>query len=594
MSENDVNLYVPKSTQSNTLAELEYVMKRVAEHFEHDDVSYYLHFKKYYKKYLDETYGINYLLDIRIQWQPDELEQFHGWLIRNNPPGRKDAIAEGTIGQLISRGSQLMIWAYDNHYIEKAVRRPYTGTPSRDTMRRAAYTDEECAEILTKIRPQLALAESLARGYQPTGFGNDPRNLPQHQWDKNSLVWVFENILNCMPVTASSLLTLDSKMSCVKNYILKEFGSINAWYRALGVFPHLRSDIMSALTLKLASETGLNAESILGLQRDCFVDEDGLTGQPHIRYWKKRGNGELLFPMTLMDGDLVSVDQPLKPKQSSIVRRTITLILNLTAPLVVDTPENEKNYLFLCQMQQKGGTTARRLTSKTVAYFCRERLAKVDGIRDKHNSSHNVNLSRFRPTKVSQLVKQGYDLFAIQALLGHASILSTIRYIDEHNLSTEFYTEMKGHLEDIRKNARKYRTIPIATAREHKPGDYVFKTSGLCLCKDPYAPPERIRKASGFRAGQTCTYYNMCLTCHHVVVTDTTLPKLFIYSYQLKNELASGLLNDPRAGDLYTKSLVVLNQILTPDEIFTQLELDTARATASAYIGEIFDDFIAG
>lgn len=594
MTRKKLKLFLPESTLANPLAELEYVMTRVAERFQHKDVAYYTHFKNYYARYLLEIFGASYILNIRIQWQPDELEQFLSWLIRSNPPGKPKSISDGTIGQLISRGSQLMIWAYDNHYIEEAVRRPYTGTPSRDTMRRAAYTDEECAEILDKMRPQLVLAETLARGYQPAGIGCDPRNLPPHEWNKASLIWVFENILECTPVKASLFPNTGSQMWCIKEYIQKEFGSINEWYKTLGVYPTLRSDVLSALALKLASETGLNAESIVALKRDCFVEEDGLTGQPHIKYWKKRGAGELIYHMTLMDGDSSLSQQPLKPKQSSIVRRTIQLILKLTEHLVHEAPEGEKDYLFLCHKQIKGGTTARRLTSKLVAYFCRERLSIVDGVRDMHNSSHNINLSRFRPTKVSQLVKQGYDLFAIQALLGHASVLSTIRYIDEHNLSTEFYAEITAHIEKIQENARKYRTIPIAATIQHKPGEYIFKTSGLCHCKDPFAPPERIRKATSFRAGQTCTYYNMCLTCPHVVITEITLPKLFVYAHQIKNELASGLLNDPRAGDLYKRSLVILDQIFKPDEIFSQRELEVARAISADCLDEIFDDFISG
>jgi len=150
---------------------------------------------------------------------------------------------------------------------------------------------------------------------------------------------------------------------------------------------------------------------------------------------------------------------------------------------------------------------------------------------------------------------------------------------------------MKSQLEQIRRN---HQEVQEASGKKTGTSNIVrvYPTSGLCGCRDPFNPPERIRRATNFQQGKACGYYSMCLTCKHIVVTEQFLPRLFKHLYILELELEKGLGSEPLRDQLYQRQISVLRQVLTPDFLFSASILKEGDNQSKHYIGEIHDDFL--
>ena len=430
--------------------------------------------------------------------------------------------------------------------------------------------------------------------------GEDPRYRPADFSDPDNRVWYFENVMNCQPLPSAAL---PRKCTPLRDAVRQQYGDVESWYHSMGTTLYIDHDVIIPLLFKLASETGLNAESLFSLPRDCFVKDDALTGQNYIVYWKVRSKGEKRFPVTILDDDEVldASDEtddavrhvrPLGIKQSVIVEKTINDILALTAPLVASANSQHSNLLFIYQLRGGHGKDGRvgKLTAGAVSKWSHKFF--FDGRkRNIRNPNDVVNISRFRPTLVTEMVSRGYDIFAISVLLGHRSVFTTAIYLDKHGLEPRFEIEMKSQLENIRKNHYEAQaatgTKPNSTAIIR-----IYPTSGLCGCRDPFNPPETIRRATNFEEGKSCGYYSMCLTCKHIVITEEFIPKLFKHLYELELELDKGLGSEPIRDRLYLRQIAVLRHVLTPDFIFSLRALKRADEQVNHYIDAIYDDFI--
>jgi integrase len=211
-------------------------------------------------------------------------------------------------------------------------------------------------------------------------------------------------------------------------------------------------NLIMPLVLKLAWETGLNPGSIKNLKRDCYRESHPTTGLPYISYYKARSTGEKELHLALFDLENQSGNS-LLPKRSEIIRETIDLLLKLTEPLVARARPQDKDFLLLLEnnTQHISGYSVVRLSTGILCGWSsqiKKRLKKEGGV---HNSSdgsalRHLNLLRFRATKITEMVLHEHDFFRIQAVAGHASVNTTMKYLTAHKLDLKARQEIEAVL----------------------------------------------------------------------------------------------------------------------------------------------------
>lgn len=349
------------------------------------------------------------------------------------------------------------------------------------------------------------------------------------------------------------------------------------------------------LLVELISETGLNVESVLSLRRDCFNEAHPLTGLPFLEYEKPRSGGEKELHVALFDENH-RLSLGLKQRQSRIIANSIAAIQKLTEPLAKQASTEVAKYLFIFQPRGRtstGGVGEVKRLTLSIAESWTERIRKRHDLRADNGDALRFNLSRFRPTKITEMVAQGFDFFDIMAVAGHASVITTLSYIDRLKWANDFHHKIERALTSIRRNKQEYerKPLPVAITRNATPGNFIFKAP-VCHCKNPYDPPEAVRRSGSYHEGEACTYFNMCLSCDNVLVTEMNLPR--VVSYRSDIELALTNVSDiPRQGELYKKTKMILDEILAPGILFSKEAIDWATQLAQVASFEVLDSFIS-
>lgn len=449
--------------------------------------------------------------------------------------------------------------------------------PVRETPQREAYEDEELAFISTIITPAVEWAKTLVAGYKPTGIGEDPlkklalkkaasTELRQQAdsssvWQWENIVWYFENVLNCEAIrkTEANL----SKHGQFFHGAVSQYGSMEFVWRKLGVSPLIDADLMFPLAMKLCWETGLNPEVLANLRRDCFQPSHPLTGLPYLRYFKERSTGEKELHLTLLDSN-DGGEVPLTRKQSLVVQRTIELIRQLTEPLVSLANEEDKDLLLIYQLNsprgRKRGGVSRLIMKYISVWMCNLRASRGEG---DEAVPPFINMSRFRATKITQMVREGRDICEIQAAVGHASVTTTSKYLSENRIAPIARREVSQTLQVIHENRVKFERnpLPYASGKDQSHADVIYK-GVLCDCKNIYDPPLSVRRLPVYKEGQACSYFNMCLLCPNVIITRSHLPRLLTYRLEIKAALSDHNLRDAPHWAHYEKSLAVIEGAL--------------------------------
>jgi integrase len=445
---------------------------------------------------------------------------------------------------------------------------PDLGQGVRETKQRAVYEEHELEFIRRAIQPAIELANRIVTCYKKTGAGADPRvgRFPKEEgsgwknWD--NMVWFFENVLDCRPC-----LQVNPVPNKIRGFFIaanRYHGGINNVWRRLGVAPLLDLNLIVPLAMKLAWETGLNPESIYRLERDCYRECHELTGQPYIRYYKERSTGEKDLHLALY-GNPNESRLPLLSNQAEIIRRTIELVRNLTEPLVTKAGPEDKKYLFLVQPSSKGGTRDCNRAVRLNAGYTRDWKYKISEAMQEIGEAgvpDVLNLARFRATKITQMVRDGYDFFQIQAVAGHASSRTTEEYIDSYRLAPQAQREVSAVLERIHLNKQEFETDPkpYATLGTRHEEGVVYK-GVICDCKNVWDPPDAVKRLPVFNQGEPCTLWNMCLRCPNALITKKHLPILAGYERQIKSSLESNNLSHAPNAPLYRIASAVLEGI---------------------------------
>lgn len=571
----------------------------------------------FYQRFLKQTHNYSKALErdprffLSREWDVFALHKVKAWLDATNVPGCDSYLSSYHVTNLMSVLRLTMTHAYEHSYIDK----PIINVPMRQAVRetdlRTAYSLDEFERIFKVVGPMIRFSKDLLRPYVRTGVGKDPRvhdtNWKSGQktsgdgWNcwaldksKNwvpqddNLRWYFENVMNCVALPAIYENHRDHQgfFRAAKTI----HGGLNRAYKKWGVASAITSDVIMPLVVELAAETGLNVESVLSLKRDCFKEAHPLTGLPFLEYNKPRSGGEKELHTALYDSRS-SID--LRQRQSRIIGNSIASIRKLTEPLVRRASVTDQGYLFLFEARKGTSLAAvRRLDVRSVVRWT-GRIIKNFDLRADNGKRLTFTLSRFRPTKITEMVAQGHDFFDIMAIAGHSSITTTLSYIDKLRSASDFYRKIEKVLSTIKRNKENYeqQPLPIAIKRKASPGKFIFKAP-ICYCKNPYDPPEIVRRSKDYREGDACSYFNMCLSCENVLITETNLPRLISYRTEIDRALAS-VSEVPRQGELYMQTRMVLDQILTTDVFFTKETLDWATHVAAVEDYDVLDSFIS-
>lgn len=572
-------------TIENPYVQLDWLLERFLRRFDGEGAKAQLiKVIESYKRLLKKSHGY----DDRLKADPRFYLSIH-WdlfaLYNAEKFWRAQGLASYTVYKNVQNLRRIMNWASRIGLTHvKFFINPQLDPPRRETMQRAAYADNDLNAIRQLVMPEIEYAHRIVAGYEPTGGGEDPRSGgfrgPRGQISSDdehatgvgwrpwrNMVWYFENVLQCTPFIANA--EGRKRHERFIRSASKYHGDIHKVWRRLGVAPLVDINIMAPLVMKLAWETGLNPEAIIELKRDCLREAHPLTGQPYIRYYKKRSKGDKDLLLALFDGPN-QADLRLLPKQSEIIRRTIQLILDLTEPLVARARSEDRQYLLLFHSSigvQKSRKTnlgdVIRLNSKVIARWTAARIKEFKEC-GKISLLSGLNLSRFRPTKITKMVQEGHDFFRIQAVAGHTWARTTWRYIESYQVAGLLQREVAETLERIHQNAREFERNPkpYATAvSEHVDG--VIYKGVLCDCKNVFNPPESVRRLPIYREGQACTYWNMCLTCPNVLITRKHLPLLVSYYREIEASLESNDLVQVPNSRLYLKAVSVLREIFS-------------------------------
>lgn len=614
------NTDLPMPTKENPFIQVDWIFEQKASTYDFLSTRQsYASSCVFYKKYLAQTLNYNhppnseFLFFIEKEWDNLALVKVKRWIEATNIEGTEDYLTSGTIAGHFSAIRRAMIYAYECGYIESLITPASVNRVVRETSTRAAFTSEEYDAIFKVITPLVKFSKGLLLPYKKIGFGKDPRiRLPAREkiigqgwacWklsddgkemvpSDNNMIWYFENILNCQPIPS-----IRRKYEEHKSFLdsaWRFFGGINTLYRKWGVSTFTDQFVLMPLIVKLVAETGLNVESVLSLRRDCFSQEHDLTHLPCIEYYKQRSKGEKVLVLELFDGKSEKEYLKLGQKQSQIIASTIRTILELTQPLVELADEEDKEYLLLYQRSQATSFGKVTRMKKWVMRNWMRNIAEEYDLRDSEGKRLEFNLTRFRPTKFTELVQQGYDIFNIMGIAGHSSIITTLSYVDKLKCAEDFHLTISRELENIKKNAYEYQKIPLPVAADiqAKPGNFIFKSNNFSFCKNPYDPPSKVKRSKNYYQGDPCIYFNMCLQCKNVLITEMNLPKLAAYRNEISRTLKNGVEDMPRQGELYKKNLAILDEIFTPDKVFPEAILNRAIQVANDVEFEVLDSFI--
>jgi integrase len=553
----NLNSRLPLPTTDNPHAQLDWIFKDKSLLYSNQgSQENYLSALAFYKRFLSHTHNYSAQLEkdprffLAREWDVFALHKVKTWLDATNIAGEDGYLSSYTVLGTMSSLRQTMAHAYEHSYIKKPVINVSMPGAVRETSSHTAYSLDEYEQIFRVLTPLIKLSRDLVKPYVPTGKGTDPSKLRRaglkrgdrllgQGWNcwgegadhsivrqEDNLRWYFENVMRCVPLSASprNIKHLQFFLTAARLS-----GGLKQLYYSWGVSYSIDGDVILPLVVELASETGLNVESVLSLKRDCFKEAHPLTGLPFMEYTKPRSGGQKELHTSLYNDRSQDVIG-LKQRQSRIISNSIRTILELTEPLVSRAHKEDGEYLFLFEPRPgKSTRSVQRLNLSAVTHWTNKMIKQHD-LRADSGKQLSFNLSRFRPTKITELVTQGYDFFDIMAIAGHSSIITTLSYIDRLKSAGDFHCKIEKALTMIKKNKEEYDRHPllVAITRRASPSKFIFKAP-ICHCKNPYDPPEVVRKSDNYHEGDACSNFNMCLTCDNVLVTEMNLPKLVAY-----------------------------------------------------------------
>ncbi len=467
---------------------------------------------------------------------------------------------------------------------------------SRETDARKPYAEIQMTAIMSGLNEDIRFARGLLKPYVNTGVGHERGQAPNSAKDtslergwwtnENNLRWYFENRLGAVPITG-----VDPDIRKQHRTFLSSatnfFGGLHEMYKRWGVSAWIGPEIILPYVYKLVALTGLNPTVVLALRLGDYFESHPLTGRPYIRYWKERGSGETDLHTDLVGGGALVLDG----RQNGEVKLIWEEVIALTASFRKSLPVESQERLFVYEtrsVKYPGRARDFLMDVKCTGQWAQKFVDRYK-LTDANGNPLTFTMARFRPSLVSRLLKQGIDIYVIQSILGHASILTTMRYIDSHDFMPHARREIQQALDRIRENFSQYNSDPkpIADGDIKQPENYVF-TTGIALCKNVFQPPENIRKAAGIKAGSPCTIFNMCLRCSNVLILEEHLPQLFAMRREYLVAMGQGVSGTPQRV-VIQQNIHILNNMLDTDTSDWSTEVLRDAEKLSEFVGTAVD-----
>lgn len=422
----------------------------------------------------------------------------------------------------------------------------------------------------------------LAKDYVPFHGGSDPLGedgyLVKGMATLENARWIFENKLNGRMISQWSAAP-DDKYEQAFARLLRIGGlGVSGTYASWGVIYHVTSRMLAPYITRLAQVTGLNADSLKGLDIDDFVERHEVTQRPYLRYWKVRSGGEKVLHLDMMHADWTWYSRA----QSTEIKKIFNEVIYLTRHIRERAEGPIKERLFIYESQKQAEfRKVKSFEDSIVINTVMNQLARDHDLKTEDGQPLNISASRLRPSLVADLVALGLSIREIQVILGHKSIAATQSYLDKlefnktaREVNTKALTQIhKGTI--IRESQPVKPMPPVST-----PSPIIIRT-GLVSCKDALNPPDEIRRLPSYKKGSKCSLLNKCLSCSNSIITVSNLPDLFAMQWDYISIISTSNVAETPYGAVLRENLEVLESILTPsDHGFTAAQLDEARRLA--------------
>ncbi|NVL59671.1 hypothetical protein E0I00_11055 [Pseudomonas syringae pv. actinidiae] len=295
------------------------------------------------------------------------------------------------------------------------------------------YSPGERERIAKTVNEDIKHYDSLITPYVKSGIGIDPFEENQAQLRRglgtlDNMRWIFENRLDCVPPTPEHRTGCRYARTFIHTLAKLRLSPLDV-YHSWGVRTTVDNKFITPYLVRLAQVTGLNADSLKGLDIDDYDPCHRITRRPCLRYWKERSTGEKLQHLDLAHAEITW----LTTAQSVEVSKIFSSVIALTTEVRREAPSTISNKLFIWKttngraidtfmsLAAAGSSIVSRLLST---------YAKFKGLLADDGEPLGLSASRLRPSFVSELLDKGVTPKEIQVILGHANIRTTMAYLD--------------------------------------------------------------------------------------------------------------------------------------------------------------------
>ncbi|MDP2489966.1 tyrosine-type recombinase/integrase [Vibrio splendidus] len=417
-----------------------------------------------------------------------------------------------------------------------------------------SYSPNERLQIQKMLDREMHLVKKKLNPYEKLDRSNANLDDPKIQ-----ARIIFEDDCNCIPTYMGNWATKERTKGQNKlvSFVRTRRISLPDLYDEWGVLTRkVTSREVGVYVLKMAQVLGLNLNPILDLDIDDYQQHHPLTNKPCLTYWKERSTGEKMLHLDLFHADL----QWLTVSQKNFVESVFDDIIQLTTYARKFVPSNISNKLFINFV-----TTPKVVTDSTMSKLYSE-LVEEYQLKSDSGAPLVLTTTRFRPTLVSELIEAGISIREIQYLLGHSTIYTTIKYIEQLDLERIIRDKARKAIEDIYKNTiqgNNKNSVQI-TQRKYDDSLIIMKTP-LGGCKNIFNPPDFIKNSSLYVKGVPCSQYNKCLSCDNVMLTEKHLPELFAMQRDYLSSIENSVVINTPYHIVVLENLSLLDDILNPE-----------------------------
>ncbi|NMP04842.1 site-specific integrase [Pseudoalteromonas arctica] len=342
--------------------------------------------------------------------------------------------------------------------------------------------------------------------------------------------------------------------------------------------------------LKIAKITGLNTEAISSLKIDSLIAKDAISGKPALYYFKARSGGEKTLHLPLFHYAI----QHVSPNTYFELKKCFDAVIDITKEIRHIANKKDSEYLFIFHFLQKkskviGFSELRKTTSLTRSLL-KNFIKKYNLKSEATGKDLVITTGRFRPTLVSELIRNNTCIRTISHILGHASIKVTYQYLEANDF--ELAAKQKVYDAQIKIHNQSLVNLDnlIDAEDENSETKAIVTPMLTSSCKDIMNPPTWIKESDFYVEGEPCVQFNQCLACENVLITVESLPHLFARKRDLLTIFESSDLKETPYKIFLNRHIKTLDSILEEKQSnFTREELKKAEQE-SVFITSKSDD----